>query len=94
MKYKNIVIQCKKEKTEELQKYLFRLKYSWIDNGNKHRHIKNFSEDVHIIISNDTTMHYRRFRPVILSIEKNKGFRFVKYPQFIRKEKLLKLQKV
>jgi len=90
MKYKNVVILCKQADTESLQKYLFRLKYSWIDSGKKNRHIKEFSTDMCIVISNDTTMHYRLFIPTM----SYKDHKFIKYPQFIRKEKLLKLKNV
>jgi hypothetical protein len=88
MKYRNVIIKCKKEKFEELQKYLFKLKYSWIDNGNKHRHIKTFNDEQYIVIHNDAIMYNEPQWLLLLNIKK---YRVIKYPNFIRKEKLQKL---
>jgi len=63
-----VIIACKKKDAESLQKYLFRLKYYWIDfttgintnDSKKHRHIKNFNNKfitenyIYFIIFNDT----------------------------------------
>ena len=103
MKYRNVVIKCKKKDAEEVQKYLFRLKYHWIDNGTKHRHVKDFNfilnknEYVYFIIKNDTSFHYTGFDPRTHSLHHKYTrveLQLLNYPQFIRKEKLKKLDNV
>ena len=105
MRYRNIVIKCKKKDAEEVQKYLFRLKYHWIDNGEKHRHVKDFNNKfvtenyIYFVIKNDTSFHYTFHDPtgsfhkdnVYLKDEK---LQLLVYPQFIRKEKLKKLKNI
>lgn len=94
MRYRNVVIKCKKKDTESLQKYLFKLKYHWNDNGTKHRHVKNFDnryvdcEYIYFIIKNDTSFSYIYYNPT------NDKLQLLEYPKFIRKEKLIKLNKV
>ena len=54
MKYRKTIIKCENfEESIRLQKYLFKLKYSWRDDGNKHRHIKKISGISYIVINND-----------------------------------------
>jgi hypothetical protein len=90
MKYKNTIIYCKKEKTEELQKYLFRLKYHWYASGIKNRIIRHFNYDVCIIIRNDRSLTFTTIRVAYTNFT---DFTCVTYPVFIRKEKLEKLNK-
>jgi len=103
MKYRNVVIRCKKKDAESVQKYLFKLKYHWIDNGKKHRHVKDFNftlynnEYIYFVIKNDTSFHYTGFDP-----RTHEGYhkytkvelQLLDYPKFIRKEKLKKLNDV
>ena len=102
MKYKNTIIVCKKENAEELQQYLFKLKYHWINNGFKNRESREFKTDFCIIIRNDRSIESRiRFTNGLGSscsstlfvhiLDKLKDFKILYYPQFIRKEKLKKL---
>jgi len=106
MKYRNVVIRCKKKDAEAVQKYLFRLKYHWIDNGKKHRHVKDFTnipyiknqDYIYFVIKNDTSFHYTGFDPRTQGDGHHRytkvEFQLLDYPKFIRKEKLKKLNNV
>ena len=96
MKYRNIVIRCKKKDAEAVQKYLFKLKYHWIDNSKKHRHVKDFKplDCIYFIIKNDTSIHYTGYDPTQLDNFKKSNLQLLHYPQFIRKEKLKKLNSI
>lgn len=95
MKYKNIAIKCRKEDAETVQKHLFKLKYYWIDNGTKHRHLKYFnhkfmSEHIYFIIKNDTSIHYTNYNPT--NFKNNEDLELIDYLKLIRREKLKRLK--
>jgi hypothetical protein len=90
MRYKNVIITCKNNKDFiELQKHLFRLSYSWFDDGNKNRQIKRgrYEErDIFpILIQNDDRML------VPISKETFELYKVINFIRLIRNEKLKKL---
>lgn len=98
MRYKNIIIKCKNnQEFIELQRYLFKMKYSWFDYGNKNRQIKqsyngsrsfNESRSFCALIQNDDRIR------VPISPEEFDLYKIVDFKQLIRKEKLKKINNV
>ena len=89
MKYKNVIIEVKNKDSIELQKYLFRHKYKWFDCGYD---FKYFSSDkFYITIRNDRTMSYHLYSAEIYLF--NTNFNKLKYPNFVRCEKLKRIAK-
>ena len=99
MKYKNVLIICKKEYGEELQKYLFKLGYYYFIKGKKDRHIiDNGHYDFCIIIKNDRSLAWRNqfFIEKVLTVYKNmyNDLEILNYPNCVRLDKLKKLKLV
>jgi len=90
MRYKNLIIKCKNnQEFVELQKYLFRLSYSWFEyDNNKNRQIKKWYIGCYILIKNDDRIR----RPIIP--DELELYKIVDFTKMIRKEKLKKINNV
>lgn len=97
MKYQNVLIICKKENGEELQKYLFKLGYYFMKEplspvGRKNKNIYIAEKDFCIVIKNDRSLHWNY---LIKNVYYRKDdFKVLHYPNCIRLEKLKKLNYV
>ena len=68
MIFKNVIITCLPQDYRDVQKYLFRLGYSWVENYQafhsmspyqcRHRQVKRSKDVVYLQIDNDSVFHY------------------------------------
>jgi hypothetical protein len=96
MKYNNVIIKCSKDYSEELQKYLFRLKYYYFVRGIKSRNIiDNVDNDFCIIIKNDRTLTWQNenFSKHINYLSSYRNLKIINYPICLREDKLNKINK-
>jgi len=101
MKYHNVIIKCSKEYGEDLQRYLFRLKYYYlVKNGfgevKKNRNIiDSGDENFYIVIKNDRTLTWmnENFITHISYLSSYKNLKILNYPICLREDKLKKINK-
>lgn len=90
MRYKNIIIQCKDNKEfSELQNYLFKLSYNWLDHASNTRNnqVRKSFAIFSVLIQNSDTMRY----PMPEDFEL---YKVVNFTQLIRNEKLKRINNV
>jgi len=101
MKIRNTIIKCELKDLISLQKFLFSLKFSWLEttaysNVLKHRHIKDFKwlipHDLaqYFIIKHDDTFVCE---PKISDRKDLNNFKIIEYNQLVRKIKMEKINK-
>jgi len=104
MKIRNTIIKCELKDLISLQKFLFSLKFSWLEttaysNVLKHRHIKDFKWIIknypdfpaqYFIIKHDDTFVCE---PKISDRKDLNNFKIIEYNQLVRKIKMEKINK-
>ena len=96
MIYKNLIVKVEPSECVDLQRYLFYLKYYWMNSSYqiKHRQIKVFKETVYFIIDNSSNFRYYDDKDIV-HIQNNavdySKYNRTTYKQLMRKKKLKKI---